>query len=97
VGDFITNDNTLIFSGKESGINTLGVWISGGIYGTGNGGKGTLIGTVSTNSSQNNSNWSFNYAGSEPGDKEKRAARAGWPALAKGNRDRGCHALAGQF
>src|SRR5262249_44121660 len=63
VGDFITNDNTLIFSGKESGISTLGVWISGGIYGTGNGGKGTLIGTVPTNSTQNNSNWSFNYAG----------------------------------
>ena len=62
-GDFITNDNTLIFSGKESGISTLGIWIAGGSYGTGNGGKGTLIGTVPTNSSQNNSNWSFNYAG----------------------------------
>src|SRR6516225_9122285 len=62
-GDFITNDNTLIFSGTESGISTLGIWISGGIYGTGNGGKGTLIGTVPTNSTQNNSNWSFNYAG----------------------------------
>ena len=39
VGDFITNDNTLIFSGTESGISTLGIWISGGIYGTGNSGK----------------------------------------------------------
>src|SRR5262245_32521064 len=68
VGDFITNDSTLIFSGKESGISTLGVWISGGIYGTGNGGKGTLIGTVSTNSSQNNSNWSFDYAGTALAD-----------------------------
>src|SRR5262249_48983800 len=53
-GDFITNDNALIFKGKESGISTVGIWISGGIYGTGNGGKGTLIGTVPTNSSKNN-------------------------------------------
>src|SRR5215813_9241060 len=68
VGAFISNDSTLIFSGKESGISTLGVWISGGIYGTGNGGKGTLIGTVSTNSSQNNSNWSFDYAGTALAD-----------------------------
>src|SRR5262249_10854077 len=58
VGDFITNDNTLIFSGTESGISTLGIWISGGTYGTGNGGKGTLIGTVPT-APGNNSSWSF--------------------------------------
>src|SRR5262245_24712084 len=49
VRDFITNDNTPIFSGKEMRISTLGIWISGGIYGTGNGGKGTLIGTAPTN------------------------------------------------
>src|SRR5262245_57027164 len=61
-GDFITNDNTLIFSGTESGISTLGIWISGGIYGTGNGGKGTLIGTLPTDPGKNNSSWSFNYA-----------------------------------
>ena len=68
VGDFITNDNTLIFSGTESGISTLGIWISGGIYGTGNGGKGTLIGTVPTDSRQKNSSWSFNYAGTALAD-----------------------------
>ena len=50
-GDFITNDNTLIFSGTESGVSTLGIWISGGSYGTG---IGTLIGTVS-----GQTNWSF--------------------------------------
>src|SRR5262249_61561840 len=62
-GDFITNDNTLIFSGTESGISTLGIWISGGTFGTANGGKGTLIGTVPTNPGDNRS-WSFNFAGS---------------------------------
>src|SRR5262249_18705297 len=67
-GDFITNDNTLIFSGTESGISTLGIWISGGIYGTGNGGKGTLIGTVPTDSRQKSSSWSFNYAGTTLAD-----------------------------
>src|SRR5262249_31688902 len=67
-GDFITNDNTLIFKGKESGISTLGIWISGGIYGTSNGGKGTLIGTVPTDSSKNNDSWSFNYAGTALAD-----------------------------
>jgi hypothetical protein len=66
-GDFITNDTTLIFSGTESGISTLGIWISGGIYGTGNGGKGTLIGTVPT-APGNNSSWSFNYAGTALAD-----------------------------
>ena len=68
VGDFITNDNTPIFSGNERGISTLGIWISGGIYGTGNGGKGTLIGTVPTNSSNKSSSWSFNYAGTALAD-----------------------------
>src|SRR5215475_13190621 len=68
VRDFITNDNTLIFSGKEMRISTLGIWISGGIYGTGNGGKGTLIGTVSTDSSPGNNSWSFNYAGTALAD-----------------------------
>src|SRR5215475_14888171 len=67
-GDFITNDNTLIFSGTESGISTLGIWISGGIYGTGNSGKGTLIGTVPTDPGKNNSSWSFNYAGTALAD-----------------------------
>src|SRR5262249_25402866 len=67
VGDFITNDNTLIFRGTESGISTLGIWISGGIYGTGNNGKGTLIGTVPTNPG-NNSSWSFNYTGTALAD-----------------------------
>jgi hypothetical protein len=61
VQDFITNDNTLIFSGKERGISTLGIWISGGIYGTGNGGKGTLIGTVPTDSSKNNTSFEQLY------------------------------------
>src|SRR6516225_7538979 len=68
VGDFITNDNTPIFSGKEMRISTLGIWISGGIYGTGNGGKGTLIGTVPTDSSNKSSSWSFNYAGTALAD-----------------------------
>src|SRR5262249_8526980 len=68
VGDFITNDNTLIFSGTEMRISTLGIWISGGIYGTGNGGKGTLIGTVPTDSSPGNNSWSFNYAGTALAD-----------------------------
>src|SRR5262245_17032110 len=67
-GDFITNDNTLIFSGKEMRISALGIWISGGIYGTGNGGKGTLIGTVPTDSSPGNNSWSFNYAGTALAD-----------------------------
>jgi VCBS repeat-containing protein len=57
-GDFITNDNTLIFGGTESGVSTLGIWISGGSYGAGNGGKGTLVGTV-----PGQTNWSFNYTG----------------------------------
>ena len=68
VGDFITNDNTPIFSGKEMRISTLGIRISGGIYGTGNGGKGTLIGTVPTDSSPGNNSWSFNYAGTALAD-----------------------------
>src|SRR5262249_9498927 len=68
VGDFITNDNTLMFSGTEMRISTLGIWISGGIYGTGNGGKGTLIGTVPTDSSPGNNSWSFNYAGTALAD-----------------------------
>jgi large repetitive protein len=67
-GDFITNDNTLIFSGTESGISTLGIWISGGIYGTGNSGKGTLIGTLPTDPGKNNSSGSFNYAGTALAD-----------------------------
>src|SRR5262249_53081311 len=68
VRDFITNDNTLIFSGKEMRISALWIWISGGIYGTGNGGKGTLIGTVPTDSSPGNNSWSFNYAGTALAD-----------------------------
>src|SRR5262249_36568310 len=68
VGDFITNDNTPIFSGKEMRTSALGIWISGGIYGTGNGGKGTLIGTVPTDSSPGNNSWSFNYAGTALAD-----------------------------
>src|SRR5205814_5032293 len=40
VGDFITNDTTLILNGTDTdnSISTLGVWIAGGTYGTGNGG-----------------------------------------------------------
>ena len=67
-GDFITNDSTLIFSGTDSGIttNTLGIWISGGSYGTGNGGKGTLVGTVALASGQ--TSWSFDFTGTTLAD-----------------------------
>src|SRR5262249_32377352 len=61
-GDFITQDNTLIFSGTESGISTLGDLISGGIYWTGHSGKGKLIGKPPTHPRKNNHKWSFNYA-----------------------------------
>src|SRR5262249_32319791 len=30
-----------------TGSDTLGIWLSGGVFGTANGGKGTLVGTVS--------------------------------------------------
>src|SRR5262249_32298972 len=66
-GDFITNDNTLIFSGtgKKISTNTLGIWISGGTYGNGNGGKGTLIGTVNQD---HGATWRFNYTGTTLAD-----------------------------
>src|SRR4051794_33530570 len=66
--DFITNDNTLVFNGtdQDSGASTLGIWISGGIYGSGNGSKGTLIGTVSL--AQGQKSWTFSFAGTPLAD-----------------------------
>ena len=54
--DFITNDQTLILSGgitgkSGTGSGTLGIWLSGGSFGTGNGGKGTLVGTFTVGTS----------------------------------------------
>ncbi len=59
--DYITDDQTLILGGSATlggfGSNaTLGIWISGGSFGTGNGGRGTLVGTVSLSSS---GTWTF--------------------------------------
>jgi hypothetical protein len=60
--DFIANDQTLILSGAITGKSgfgsgTLGIWLSGGSFGTGNGGKGTLVGTFSVGTST--SGWSY--------------------------------------
>ena len=43
-GDFVTNDNTLVLSGTDvtTAAGSLGIWLSGGTYGS-----GTLIGSVS--------------------------------------------------
>jgi hypothetical protein len=66
--DFITNDQTLTFggsitpiSGNDSG--TLGIWLSGGSFGTANGGKGTLIGSITISVT---GAWSFTYSSSIP-------------------------------
>jgi hypothetical protein len=58
IGDFVTNDNTLTFSGTDldGGISTLGVWISGGAYVS-----PTLIGSVTLAAGQ--TNWSYNFNG----------------------------------
>src|SRR5262249_35807592 len=49
--DFVTNDTILQFNGNVSsssgtGSGTIGIWLSGGQFGTGNGGKGTLVGST---------------------------------------------------
>jgi hypothetical protein len=58
LGDYFTNDNTLILSGTDvdSGISTLGIWISGGSYVS-----PTLIGSVPLAAGQ--TNWSYNFTG----------------------------------
>lgn len=68
VGDFITDDNSLVFSGstRDSGSSTLGIWISGGVYGSLNGGKGTLIGTLALSPGQ--TGWSFDFTGTKLAD-----------------------------
>src|SRR6185295_7101213 len=63
--DFITSDRTLTFGGSitsktGSGTGTLGIWISGGSFGTANGGKGTLIGSTSISGT---GAWSFDFTG----------------------------------
>jgi len=59
--DFVTDDPTLTLAGSATvagngNAATLGIWISGGSFGTGNGGKGTLVGTVSLSGS---GSWTF--------------------------------------
>ena len=51
-GDFVTNDNTLTFSGTDTATGAsgsrLGIWLSGGIYGTGTNIGSVLLGATST-------------------------------------------------
>ncbi|UPK40778.1 cadherin domain-containing protein (plasmid) [Bradyrhizobium sp. 186] len=62
-GDFITNDNTLVFSGtdKDTGASVLGIWIIGGTYVS-----RTLIGTVNLASGQ--TSWTFDFSGTALAD-----------------------------
>src|SRR4051794_21665175 len=57
-GDFITNDNTLVFNGTDQlqngGSNVLGIWILGGTYLT-----RTFLGSVNLGPGQ--TTWSFDF------------------------------------
>src|SRR5690349_18753238 len=51
-GDWVTSDQTLLFSGTESNVSMLVVWMSGGIYGAG---VPVGVATISGKS------WSFDF------------------------------------
>src|SRR5262249_3420428 len=62
--DFITDTSSVLLSGMVTashggGQGTLGVWVSGGAYGTANGGKGTLFGTATITA---NGAWTFSFS-----------------------------------
>jgi hypothetical protein len=62
--DYLTDTNKVTVAGSiltshGAGQGNLGIWVSGGSYGTANGGKGTLVGTVKITA---NGGWNFDLS-----------------------------------